>query len=578
MYKPLSVLTESPSLTGDPRARATQATGLQQLSKAYAQTPNSSSKQSQKSSTSGDRKNLGNTASSRTSKNRSTDDYKKDGHQNMPDKTARKLALFQRHILPTGKVSSPVITGKPPSQVTPHAPVTSTNCPPVLSTKHARVPGLPSTKHARVPSTKHAPVPSTKHAPAPSTKLAPVPSTKHAPVTSTKHAHVPSTKHAPVPSAKHAPVPSTKHAPAPSTKHAHVPSTKHAPVPSAKHAPVPSTKHAPAPSTKHAHVPSTNHAKAVKRKMKQETKRTFTLQPRKKCFCDDKHQLQSHFETIGEQFEETRSKRKHEKKSGKPASPDQVLAVDKSNKQEATQPPPAIKPSHAVIAVDSKQRKHEESTGDSSSSSVVQPKRQVSLMSLFCDEEDDTTLDDSCVPMDVEMEDVEAHEVHDQLLQIRDKIGSATTTQPDSKILPETSQTPASSDQKDGLFIILDTNVLISHLTFLEELRDQSIKGFGKPILVVPWVVLQELDGLKTDHSWKGKSKSKVAKQAIAAGNFVYTCIKSHHPRVQGQAPQSALTSGEITVECNDDRVLQCCLQYQKMGKIQIQITNTILF
>ena len=30
---------------------------------------------------------------------------------------------------------------------------------------------------------------------------------------------------------------------------------------------------------------------------------------------------------------------------------------------------------------------------------------------------------------------------------------------------------------QDGLYIILDTNVLITHLTFLEELRDKTIKG-----------------------------------------------------------------------------------------------------
>ena len=73
----------------------------------------------------------------------------------------------------------------------------------------------------------------------------------------------------------------------------------------------------------------------------------------------------------------------------------------------------------------------------------------------------------------------------------------------------------------------MDTNVLISHLQFLIELKDYAIKGVGRPILVVPWVVMQELDALKT----RGNTGKK-AKRVIT---FLYSCFSARHPRVRGE-------------------------------------------
>ena len=52
-------------------------------------------------------------------------------------------------------------------------------------------------------------------------------------------------------------------------------------------------------------------------------------------------------------------------------------------------------------------------------------------------------------------------------------------------------------DYSDFLYLVVDTNVLLIHLRFLDKLKDCNIKGIGKPVLVIPWMVLQELDKLK---------------------------------------------------------------------------------
>ncbi|XP_077784432.1 transcriptional protein SWT1 isoform X1 [Podarcis muralis] len=109
--------------------------------------------------------------------------------------------------------------------------------------------------------------------------------------------------------------------------------------------------------------------------------------------------------------------------------------------------------------------------------------------------------------------------------------------------------------------IVIDTNIMISHLEFIKSLKNTDIPGVGRFVLVIPWVVLQELDNLK-----RGKILAKVGQKAIPAVHFIYTCLKNQDPRLWGQSMQlaSQQTRGSC-VENNDDRVLQCCLQYQNL-------------
>ena len=49
---------------------------------------------------------------------------------------------------------------------------------------------------------------------------------------------------------------------------------------------------------------------------------------------------------------------------------------------------------------------------------------------------------------------------------------------------------------QDKLYLVLDTNVLLSHLNFLEELKDYAIKGDNSPC---DWVVGAEGVGVRVD-------------------------------------------------------------------------------
>ncbi|XP_009949705.1 PREDICTED: transcriptional protein SWT1, partial [Leptosomus discolor] len=112
-----------------------------------------------------------------------------------------------------------------------------------------------------------------------------------------------------------------------------------------------------------------------------------------------------------------------------------------------------------------------------------------------------------------------------------------------------------------NVLVVIDTNIMISHLEFVRSLKSEDIPGVGRLALIIPWVVLQELDNLK-----KGKMLQHVRDKAIPAVQFIYMCLKNQDSKLWGQSMQ--LASQKIyglSDENNDDRVLQCCLQYQNL-------------
>jgi len=131
----------------------------------------------------------------------------------------------------------------------------------------------------------------------------------------------------------------------------------------------------------------------------------------------------------------------------------------------------------------------------------------------------------------------------------------------------------------DTLYVVLDTNVLLSHLKLISELKDFPIEGVARPVLVVPWIVIQELDSLKSD-SWKVKKGKYVTVQkesqngkfgvdtlARQAVRFLHTCFENNHPRVRGQTvseAQEMMENCSIEDPNNDDKILQCCLLFQR--------------
>lgn len=137
----------------------------------------------------------------------------------------------------------------------------------------------------------------------------------------------------------------------------------------------------------------------------------------------------------------------------------------------------------------------------------------------------------------------------------------------------ETSRSDSGVSTSTIAGLILDTNFLISNLNLVVELAGVAdTYGF---ILVIPWVVLQELDGLKLNHKKtqtdaRGRTSS-VASLARKANEWIYRALAKLDKRVVGQK-LSEMCSPTSDLH-GDDGILDCCMYFRK----KMQLLTVIL-
>ncbi|XP_075844321.1 transcriptional protein SWT1 isoform X3 [Microtus pennsylvanicus] len=121
------------------------------------------------------------------------------------------------------------------------------------------------------------------------------------------------------------------------------------------------------------------------------------------------------------------------------------------------------------------------------------------------------------------------------------------------------------------LLIVIDTNILMNHLKFVKILKTTEIPGFDTLVLIIPWVVVQELDRMKA-----GKLLKHVQHKAVPAIHFINESLRSQDRKLWGQSLQLASQKlYGLSDENNDDRVLKCCLQYQELFPYSLVILCT---
>ncbi|XP_055954294.1 transcriptional protein SWT1 [Patella vulgata] len=163
------------------------------------------------------------------------------------------------------------------------------------------------------------------------------------------------------------------------------------------------------------------------------------------------------------------------------------------------------------------------------------------------DDDDDDINED-----EVEMMIVDLQEVREEIRSFPDQLDEAIN----DDIMP------IKDFKNKNLYLIIDTNILVQSLKFLQNILETVIEGFGLPYIVIPWIVMQELDYIKD-----GKSRHNVNQftkdKAFKAVKFLFSCLQSGHPRVRGQTPADSQQIVEgLPIDCNDDRVLQCYLRH----------------
>jgi len=119
---------------------------------------------------------------------------------------------------------------------------------------------------------------------------------------------------------------------------------------------------------------------------------------------------------------------------------------------------------------------------------------------------------------------------------------------------------------KDKALVVVDTNVFISSLGIINHLMEEmDVK------VVIPWMVVQELDGLKTSTS------RDTAVRARAAVRWLHGCLQRQHQGVLAQtAEQNRRAASRFESRSADDRILACCLVLKDSGSNVTLLTNDI--
>ncbi|XP_066217815.1 transcriptional protein SWT1 isoform X2 [Saccopteryx leptura] len=160
----------------------------------------------------------------------------------------------------------------------------------------------------------------------------------------------------------------------------------------------------------------------------------------------------------------------------------------------------------------------------------------------------------------------------DQEMQIVEELHAARMGKSvDLPLVPSPGDLATNTASDKKLLIVIDTNILMNHLKFVRILKITEIPGFDGLVLIIPWIVVQELDRMKA-----GKLLKYAQHKAVPAVHFINDSLKNQDRKLWGQSIQLASQKlYGLSDENNDDRVLKCCLQYQELFPSSLVILCT---
>ncbi|XP_012943838.1 uncharacterized protein LOC106013234 [Aplysia californica] len=91
-----------------------------------------------------------------------------------------------------------------------------------------------------------------------------------------------------------------------------------------------------------------------------------------------------------------------------------------------------------------------------------------------------------------------------------------------------------------------------------------DLPGLGIPTLVLPWVVMQELDFIKDSRKRRDRYNEMTWRRAVEAVHFIHAKLNTKDQNLIGQPPKEAYQKTDMVISSNDDRILQCCVQWKE--------------
>jgi len=117
------------------------------------------------------------------------------------------------------------------------------------------------------------------------------------------------------------------------------------------------------------------------------------------------------------------------------------------------------------------------------------------------------------------------------------------------------------------MFLVQPLWFFLGNMNLIKRLLDTKFPRVSEPTIIIPWMVLQELDvSLHKTNLGKEKSRQPV--------KFIYSLLSTKHPRVKGQkASEAAISKLKFDELVADDSILNCVFQMQKNNDIVVSIT-----
>ena len=130
----------------------------------------------------------------------------------------------------------------------------------------------------------------------------------------------------------------------------------------------------------------------------------------------------------------------------------------------------------------------------------------------------------------------------------------------------EASEQPCCEIPASKCLVIVDTNILISSLNTIVKLMD-----YDQVVVVIPWMVVQELDSLKNSNN------QKTAVGARGGVRWLNSSLLSSSTKVRTQTlAQSRKVSAKFGSTSPDDKILATCFQYKEDGHKVVLVTNDV--
>ena len=125
---------------------------------------------------------------------------------------------------------------------------------------------------------------------------------------------------------------------------------------------------------------------------------------------------------------------------------------------------------------------------------------------------------------------------------------------------------------RSALYMVIDTNIFLQKLQVIEEARDVTFRKYGRPIIVVPYTVIRELDYIKDGKATRSELLKSQARNAI---KFIYRHFSAKHPRFFGQTMHDVEENKQrFAIDCPDDEILQTCLQIESANNLVVLLSD----